>query len=105
MAREIEINQSQLRRRGCGIRGAIENHDADAGQRDVSRNHEREILIDTHIGPPITPVLELWLSALERFPRAPTLFEWDNELPPLDTLVAEAARLDRIRETRDVHAR
>ena len=42
---EIKINQPQQRRRGRGVRRAIEDHHADAGQRQVARDHQRKILI------------------------------------------------------------
>ena len=41
------------------------------------------------------PVWELYEYALERFGRAPTLIEWDTDIPPLETLVDEAARAAR----------
>jgi uncharacterized protein (UPF0276 family) len=34
----------------------------------------------------------------------PTLFEWDTDVPALATLVAEAQRIDRVRETGHVDA-
>ena len=47
-------------------------------------------LIDTHIGPVIEPVWELYRHALRRAGRlVPTLIEWDNEIPALDLVLAE----------------
>jgi uncharacterized protein (UPF0276 family) len=43
-------------------------------------------------------VWQLYGVALERFGDAPTLIEWDTELPPLATLVEEAQRADHIKE-------
>jgi len=48
-------------------------------------------LIDTH-GTPVAPdVWTLYASAIRRFGARPTLIEWDLDLPPLATLLAEAA--------------
>jgi uncharacterized protein (UPF0276 family) len=37
----------------------------------------------------------LYEDALRRFGPVPTLIEWDNDVPPLATLLAEAARADQ----------
>jgi hypothetical protein len=58
------------------------------------------LLIDTHDRPVSQPVWELFRIAVERFPDAPALVEWDAELPSLDRLVAEAHTADRLREER-----
>ena len=52
----------------------------------------RTILIDDHGSPVAAPVWELYGYALERFGGVPTLIEWDTDVPPLETLVDEAAR-------------
>ena len=44
-------------------------------------------------------------SPLKRFGGVPTLFEWDTDVPPLSELVAEAQRIDRVRESSDADAR
>jgi len=67
-----------------------------------------EILIDDH-GSPVAPaVWSLYERALERFGPAPTLIEWDTEIPPLAVLLAEAAgagrRLGAAGRERDAHA-
>jgi hypothetical protein len=67
----------------------------------VNVHDGRSILIDTHLGPPCREVLELYVEALGRFPGVPTLFEWDTDVPPLETLVDEARRIDRVREALD----
>jgi uncharacterized protein (UPF0276 family) len=51
----------------------------------------RPILIDDHGGPVANAVWRLYALALERFGAAPTLIEWDTNLPALDRLLAEAA--------------
>jgi len=71
----------------------------------VNTDAGREILIDTHIGPPCAEVLALYVIACARFPGVPTLFEWDTEVPALGELVAVAARIDRVRTQHDAHAR
>ena len=48
------------------------------------------LLIDDH-GSRVAPeVWALYVRALTRFGRVPTLIEWDNNLPSLDVLLAEA---------------
>jgi uncharacterized protein (UPF0276 family) len=54
------------------------------------------VLIDTHAAPIAAPVWDLYEHALRRFGPQPTLIEWDNDLPGLNRLVAEAALADRI---------
>ena len=59
------------------------------------------LLIDTH-GAPVAPdVWALYARALERFGPVPTLVEWDVDIPPLATLVAEAATAQAMIEARD----
>jgi uncharacterized protein (UPF0276 family) len=71
----------------------------------VNVHDGREILIDTHLGPPCAAVLSLYVEAQKRFAGVPTLFEWDTDVPPLADLVAEAQRIDRVRESYDADAR
>ncbi|WP_141287163.1 MNIO family bufferin maturase [Ideonella azotifigens] len=57
--------------------------------------------IDDH-GSPVPPeVWALYRQALQRFGRVPTLIEWDTDLPPLATLLAEA---DKAQHLLDHHA-
>jgi len=53
-----------------------------------------EILIDTHSRPVCDDVWRLYRIALDRFGAVPSLIEWDADLPPLDTLLAEARTAD-----------
>jgi uncharacterized protein (UPF0276 family) len=53
-----------------------------------------EMLIDTHSAPVAEPVWALYRAALQRFGPAPTLIEWDADLPPLPALVAQASKAD-----------
>src|SRR5262249_20920736 len=56
----------------------------------------RELLVDTHATVVAEPAWDLYAYALGRFGAKPTLIEWDNDIPPLATLLAEAARADAI---------
>ena len=61
-------------------------------------------LIDTH-GAPVAPdVWALYRRAIARFGPVPTLIEWDTDIPPLATLLAEAATAQSILETPDALA-
>jgi uncharacterized protein (UPF0276 family) len=52
-----------------------------------------ETIIDTHIGPVIDPVWELYRYTLRRAGRMiPTLVEWDQEIPALPEVLAEVRR-------------
>ena len=54
------------------------------------------LLIDTHASPITDPVWDLYAHAIRRFGPAPTMIEWDNDLPPFATLLAEAAKADAV---------
>ena len=56
--------------------------------------HSREgvLLIDTHDHPVCDEVWELYRTAVQRFGRISTLIEWDDQIPPLERLVAESQR-------------
>lgn len=51
-----------------------------------------DVLVDHHGAPVCHAVWDLYAAALARFGSIPTLIEWDTALPPLDTLVGEAAQ-------------
>jgi len=61
------------------------------------------MLIDSHNALVSEPVWELYEQAIRQFGPRPTLIEWDSDLPPLDTLLGQAAQADTIlaRETAD----
>jgi uncharacterized protein (UPF0276 family) len=61
-----------------------------------------DLLIDDHGAAVCDEVWALYARALQRFGPVPTLIEWDNEVPALDVLVAEAHRADSY--LRDAHA-
>jgi uncharacterized protein (UPF0276 family) len=49
-----------------------------------------ELLLDTHDHPVCDGVWDLYRLAVQRFGRVSTLIEWDDQIPPLDRLVAES---------------
>lgn len=55
-----------------------------------------EILVDTHAACVAEPVWALYDFAVRKFGAVPTLIEWDDEIPPFATLLAEACRADQI---------
>ena len=58
----------------------------------------RSIRLDDH-GSRVAPaVWDLYAQALERFGPVPTLLEWDTNVPPLEVLLAEAARAGALLE-------
>jgi uncharacterized protein (UPF0276 family) len=78
-----------------------EMHLAGHTVRQVGR---RQILIDTHNRHVCDPVWELYAFAVRHLGRVPTLIEWDADIPPLDVLVAEAAKADHLAGLNDVIA-
>ena len=52
-----------------------------------------DVIIDTHIGPIVDPVWDLYHYTIARAGRLiPTLIEWDAQIPPLDQVLDEADR-------------
>jgi uncharacterized protein (UPF0276 family) len=59
----------------------------------------RTLRIDDH-GSPVDPeVWKLYAKTLQRFGSVPVLIEWDNNIPPLDRLLAEAAQAAMVLNT------
>ncbi|MBS0245850.1 MAG: DUF692 domain-containing protein [Proteobacteria bacterium] len=56
----------------------------------------RTIRIDDHGSKVCDEVWSLYRAAIQRFGAVPTLIEWDNDVPPLDVLLAEATRAQAI---------
>jgi uncharacterized protein len=54
------------------------------------------VLIDTHADRIAEPVWAFYARALRRLGPKPTLIEWDNDVPALDVILAEAARADAL---------
>ncbi len=57
-------------------------------------DEEGGFLVDTHSRPVHEPVWALYAAALAHCGPRPTLIEWDNDIPALDVLLAEATRAD-----------
>lgn len=114
---EWEFMNEAAKRTGCGILLDVNNiyvqsrnHGFDAfeylrgiegkhvGEMHLAGHTEKQtesgdmVLIDTHNSLVRPEVWELYGFAIERFGSIPTLIEWDQDLPPLQTLVAEANR-------------
>jgi uncharacterized protein len=53
------------------------------------------LLIDAHNSPVRDPVWTLYAAAIGRIGAAPTLIEWDNDLPAWPALLSEARRAER----------
>ncbi len=54
------------------------------------------MLIDTHDHPVTPPVWSLYADAVRRFGDVPTLIEWDENIPPFETLMDEARKAETI---------
>ncbi|MGP0040679.1 MAG: DUF692 domain-containing protein [Rhodomicrobium sp.] len=116
---ETEFLSALVCRTGCGllldvnnVYVSAQNHgfDADAYIGAFPLEHVREIhlagffetedslgerlLIDAHDSPVRDAVWALYASACARTGAVPTLIEWDNEIPPLATLVEQAQKAD-----------
>ncbi len=55
-----------------------------------------ELRIDDHGSPVIAEVWALYRATLARIGPRPTLIEWDSEIPPLNVLLEESAKADRL---------
>ena len=111
---EGEFIAELARRAGCGVLLDVNNlyvnqrnhgSDAQAAMDAIPAEAVAEIhlaghqvtercLIDTHGDRVAEPVWALYDAALERFGPVPTLIEWDTDVPPLATLLAEARRAE-----------
>jgi uncharacterized protein (UPF0276 family) len=67
-----------------------------AAEDDEATADDTPILIDTHGTVIAEPVWQLYAHALRRFGATPTLIEWDNDIPELDTLFAEVQRANTV---------
>ena len=56
-------------------------------------------IIDTHSGPALDSVWDLYARSTARTGLVSTLFEWDAEIPPLEEVVTEARRAHHHRRT------
>lgn len=55
-------------------------------------------LLDTHSRPVSEAVWALYTKAIQHFGVIPTLIEWDNDLPSLEQLLAEAAKAQAVQD-------
>lgn len=109
-----------VRRSGCGLLCDVNNiyvnsvnHDFDPRTylRSLPHDRVREIhlagftrkdefavplLIDTHSRPVDAAVWDLYAEAIECFGLVPTLIEWDQDIPELEVLLAEAAHAEEV---------
>jgi uncharacterized protein (UPF0276 family) len=53
---------------------------------------QADFILDSHVGPVPDVVWDLYRVAVTRFGRVPTLVEWDEGVPDLETVLAEARR-------------
>ena len=56
-------------------------------------------IVDTHSGPALDAVWDLYARATARTGLVSTLFEWDADIPPLEQVVIEARRAHQHRQT------
>lgn len=86
------------------------NHDFDPYEFVRNVPHERIVqihlaghtnlgryLLDTHSGPALDIVLDLYRETIELAGPVSTLIEWDEDIPPLDELLAEVERARAVR--------
>lgn len=59
---------------------------------DEGEPADEDFLVDTHSRPVSDAVWTLYAQALKRFGPKPTLIEWDNDIPALSVLLAEAGK-------------
>ncbi len=75
-----------------------------AGHHEDRDDDGSRLLIDSHGATVTGEVLALYRDVCERAGPLPTLIEWDNDVPPWSSLVAEASRAGAILETARRHA-
>lgn len=63
---------------------------------EVDASFDRPLLIDTHGTPVTDEVWALYAEVLNRIGPRPTMIEWDSDIPPLEVLLDEAAKAQRI---------
>jgi uncharacterized protein (UPF0276 family) len=54
-----------------------------------------KFIIDTHDGPPVDPVWDLYARAIELCGHTPTLLEWDSKIPSFEVVHTEAIKARR----------
>ena len=122
--REVEFLNELVSRTGCGLLCDVSNvhlsaHNMDydayeyidslpaeaigelhlggfTPEEDPANPDGGELWVDTHATPLTDPAWDLFEHAVSRFGAKPALIEWDSDIPPLPTLLGEAARADQI---------
>ncbi|MCP5361053.1 MAG: DUF692 domain-containing protein [Hyphomicrobiales bacterium] len=69
----------------------------------ISIEGNDRLLIDTHSAPVTPEVWELYAQVIRKLPNVPTLIEWDKDIPPLATLLAEKQKAEAIAREESVH--
>ena len=64
----------------------------------AGHSHRGSLLVDTHDHPVPDPVWALYAEAIARLGPVSTMIERDDDIPPLDTLLAELARARALAE-------
>jgi uncharacterized protein (UPF0276 family) len=121
--KETEFLSEIVRRTGCKLLCDVSNivvsaHNMGYDAHEYLDEFPADAIAEIHLGgftpeaDPATPGAQLWIDthaaaiaerswdlydyAMRRFGMRPTLIEWDNDIPPLSTLLAEATKADRI---------
>lgn len=105
----LDINNIYVQSRNHGLDpyAYIDNvHPAYVREMHLAGHSEKKtqsgiILVDTHNTAVRSEVWDLFRHAVKRFGCIPTLIEWDQDFPPLETLLAEAQRARHILKTQD----
>lgn len=71
---------------------------------DAGEPADEDFLVDTHSRPVSEPVWALYQETLRRFGTKPTLIEWDNDIPALAVLLAEARKAQKFLTSRSGHS-
>ena len=64
----------------------------------AGHTHRGTHIVDTHRGPIIDPVWKLYRETIELTGSVSTLIEWDDEIPALSVVLAEAEKARSIRD-------
>ncbi|MEO8748066.1 MAG: DUF692 domain-containing protein [Rhodanobacter sp.] len=124
---EWDFVAAVVRRSGCGLLCDVNNiyvnsvnHDFDPHEYLRAMPHEAvheihlagftrkddlavPLLIDTHSRPVDKKVWALYDEAIGLFGPTPTLIEWDQDIPELEVLLAEAARAGEVLDAHRAH--
>lgn len=90
----LDVNNLYVNERNLGSSALAQMAAIDAvDEIHLAGHFAREgLLIDHHGDRVADPVWKLYEAALGRYGAAPTLIEWDTDIPPLEVLLGEAAK-------------